>query len=642
MKLKYQLLFTLLFMSSVISESAHSLEQEQQRGVITNQDLQPRTVFFELEDIEGSSAYDVELVSYSQRWQKNHRFKIDTNTLRLRLTPGKYKVRTRTYNQNGYYGQWSGWQEFNVRLQLPEDYYPKEGDIISPIGKEKERITFEWVSNDGIVAYLFEVLNEKDELIEEKLINSYFTTTFLEVGKNYKWSITPLTYIGEEKDPELEKKYIPFEIKRPVENLTPIQIEIQEIPIAVRYEMEFQKKIGENKYAPPAVYESILPDFRARLEPGAYELRVRSVFRDGTKSDWGPPTPFFVPYTSAVARSPRDGLFRSSTLTPDRPEDANVEIEWEEVPGAPVYALFIYNDQGEVIQTHETTELSYTVQLDPEATYHYHIQAYSENESRRDPPKLGDRTYEFTLRPYTFINLGTTEEPSTFYGWTSYQTSRVSYESLSFDDNAEVINSLNGGSGEVALGYWHRFTNVGFLLTYNLSGIRLRDESYFYSTYGAQLGYRYLIDKKSRLRFWFGMARKSMPQLIARPGSNFLDVQNITTTGPYVQTSYMYDINDEYGIYGLLNYYQSAGQDSETPNGEPLNKMDSVNFSVFLSRVYKEKYRLRLGYSYKNERLFYPTISKFENDNSVRIDGHYISFNFEFAIGPTPYRQKDD
>lgn len=592
-----------------------------------------RTVYFELEKIEGGTKYDVELISLDGLWTAPHSFQIDSEVLRVRLSPGRYQVKTRTYDDEGYYGEWSPYMDFVIRHRLPTEFYPKEGDQVSPIGDAKEILTFEWVVTEGIDFYLFEVYDETGATIESKTISSYFTTSALDVGKKYSWSLTPLAFLEEAKDPNLEKRKIPFEILTPIENLTPVTIELVEQLKAVRYEIELQKKIAENTFSPPTIYDSILPEFKSRLDPGHYEIRVRSIFEDDTKSPWGPPSIFYVPFTSAVATSPRAGFLQSATLTATDPEDHPVEFEWRAVQSAPEYVLSIYNEDGEVIKTIDTTQTKITVPLPPAAEYYYFIQAYSVGEERRAPPNIDSRRpYKFKITEYKFIQLNVSEEPAALYSWVSYQASRVAYESSDFDLNSLTKNNLNAGSFELASGFWHRLSNIGLLATYNLSGITLRDQNYFYTTYGAQIGYRYLIDATSRLRVWAGYAKKDLPQLLASPGSPSLDVKNVSSSGMYYQASYLKDLSARWGLYGLVNFYQGKPSGSETPIGVPITSMRSILVNFSLSTTFKDDYRLRVGYAYKDEIAVYQSVVFPQFENEVKINGHYLMLSFEFGL----------
>ncbi len=248
----------LIFVGTMLPYRSHAQSPAPEiKNTQENADIPSRTVKFELNEIEGSSSYDVELVSLDRVWRKNHSFKIKGNILRVRLAPGRYRVKTRTYNIQNVYGSWSAWRDFFVDYKPPENIYPREGAVIRPISKEDEKIIFEWPEIKGTFAYLFEVRTIDDQLVERKVIKNYFRTVQLPIGKKYKWNIVPLAYEGEEKKYAVLAKYHSFEIGTPIPNTTPIVINVDGSVEAVRYEYEFVRFLSYTETTPPIIYESI-------------------------------------------------------------------------------------------------------------------------------------------------------------------------------------------------------------------------------------------------------------------------------------------------------------------------------------------------------------------------------------------------
>ena len=604
---------------------------DEAKSVRESQDIPARTVRFELGKVEGSSGYDVELISVDRRWSKTHNFKIKGELLRVRLSPGRYRVRTRTYNIENVYGPWSEWNTFMVAYKPPDKTYPADKAVIRPISKEDEKIVFEWPELPGTYAYLFEVKNANGKLIARKVLKNYFNTVTLPIANSYSWSIAPLSYEGEENSPNLQRVFKSFQILEPIPNTTPIAIQVQYSLDAYKYEYEFVRFLSYNETTEPTIYESAIPEFRASLEPGEYELRVRTVYRGGQKSDWGPAQRFYVPFTSAAPLEPDNG----ELLSADHPRESEVEVEWDDVPGAKRYILYIYNDQGFVIQKIETEETEAIAKVPADGTYHYHVQAYSYREKERNPPQVGDRTTMFKVGPYTFHNFNRAEEPTDYYGWAHWIVSQIAFEAKNFDNNSLTRNNLLGGTGQVALGMWERYTKLGLLGFADVSGFNIDSRNFIYYTYGAQLGYRWSLSETERMRTWAGVATKQLPELITRPGTNYLDVQNIQTKGFFIQGSYLRQISDLYAWYGMANFYQSMG-DSATPNDLQLRGMRSLQFGAYLSRVFGKSYRGRVGYTFKQEQASYVSTEAGRN-NTISSKAHYIGFMLEFAL-----REPDD
>ncbi len=618
----------LMFYGGLI-DSIYSIAQNSDQEIketIQNEDLPARTVKFELSEIEGSSGYDVELVSIDRVWKKNHSFKISGKVLRVRLASGRYRVRTRTYNIENINGDWSQWRDFFVEYKPVENIYPQEGALIKPISKEDEKIIFEWPEIKGVFAYLFEVRTIDDEIIEKKIIKNYFRTVQLPIGQKYKWNIQPLAYEGQEKTIKRLSKYNTFEVGKPIPNTTPISINVDGNQEAVRYEYEFVRFLSYTETTPPIIYESVLPEFRASLEPSEYELRVRAIYRNNKKSDWGPGQRFYVPFTSAAGKYPKE----NEIFNANHPKKSEVEIAWHQVDKAKKYILYVFNDQNEVVNKISTEKEIAIVKLPAGARYHYHVQAYSYREKERKPPSVGSRTIPFVISEYVYQKFSEAEEPSDLYGWANWVGSTVNYKSKNFDNNSLTTNNIFGGTGQLAIGYWERYTKLGLLLFGEMSGFTIADKTYQYSTYGVQLGKRFILDEGSRARIWFGWATKDLPELVTYPLTTFLDVQQVQARGIYIQANYLKPMTEKYSLYLVGSYFQDIGQNN-TPNGLDLEYLRGGALGAYISKSLGEKYKGRIGYSYKFDSSSYKsTESGFKN--RVDISGHYVSFLFEFAL----------
>lgn len=623
--------FLVLFLT-LTSSWASAQEQVAAKELPETRDLPARTVRFELGKVEGSIGYDVDLISIDRRWSKPHGFKIKGELLRVRLSPGRYRVRTRTYNIENVYGEWSPWNDFTVAYKPPENTYPADKAVIRPISKEDEKIVFEWPEMPGTYAYLFEVKNSSGKVIAKKVLKNYYNTVTLPIANTYTWAIAPLTYEGEEKSPKLQKTFKSFQILEPIPNTTPIAIKVQESLDAYKYEYEFVRFTSYNETTEPTIYESAIPEFRASLEPGEYELRARTVYRGNKKSDWGPAQRFYLPFTSAAPLEPKN----AELVGADHPYETEVEIEWKPVPGAKRYIVYIYNDKGAVIQKLESEKKTEAVAKVPaNATYHYHVQAYSYREKERTPPKVGDRTTMFKVGEYTYHNFNRAEEPTDYYGWLNWIMSQIDFESKNYDNNSLTRNKLLGGTGQLALGFWERYTKLGLLAFADVSGFNISARNFLYYTYGVQIGYRWRPSDLTRVRTWAGIATKQVPELLTHPGTNYLDVRNVETKGFYLQGSYLKQISDVYAWYGTGNFYQSMGR-SATPNSLPLRGMRSIQVGAYLSRVFGKSYRGRIGYTFKQEQASYVSTVSGRN-NTISSKAHFISLMLEFAL-----REPDD
>jgi hypothetical protein len=585
-----------------------------------------RRVRIELASVDGSIGYDVELVSIDRASRKRHKFKIKGSQLRARLTPGRYRVRARSYTSESVYGVWGNWKDFAISHKPPTNIYPAEGAVITPISDAKEKIVFQWPELPKTTAYLFEVRTEGGKTIEKKVVKNFSQTVELPINQKYNWSILPLTYEGEEKTIKDLTTYNSFQITNPHENTTSVIIKVSQDKADYKYEYELVRLTSDTEKTPPTVFESVIPEFRARLEPGEYEFRVRAVYKDETKSDWSSTTRFIVEFTSAAALSPKP----NQIFVALHPKKHPVEISWLPFSKTKRYIVYIYNQDGDVIQKVNTEKTKTSVSVPPGSRYYYHVQAHLPNAEERKPPPIGKRTVAFEVEKYGYHDLSEAEEPKNIYGWVSWIGSAVRYESKNFDNNSLTKNNLFGGTGQAAIGYWDRPSRLGLLGFAELSGFTIGQKKYLYQTFGLQIGKRFIFEEGARARVWLGWAAKNLPELITRPLTDFLEVRPITAQGLVLQGNYLRPWFGDYSLFFSANYFQDFGQ-NETPNGLKMEHLQGGTVGAYISKPFGTEYRGRLGYSYRFDSSSY-TSTEDGNVNQVDISGHYISVIFEFAI----------
>lgn len=589
------------------------------------EDLPARPLRIELEPIEGATGYRVEITSIDHRWQKPQIIEITSSTFRVNLSPGRYKVRTQSLVGGKPAGRRSRWLEFNVQYKPPKEIYPRPDQEVFPISDQEDEIVFEWPKAPGAVGYLFVLKDADGKVMIEKVVDKYFLPAKLAVNQKYSWSITPLSFKGEESNKSLKKRFNNFKLMAPKVSTFPAEIKLQTVTKALKYEYEFVRFITIDKTTEPSRFESVFPEFRVRLEPGEYEFRVRAIFEDKTKSDWGPPNRFYVKFPPIKVSRPRDG----ERLLADHPYVSEVDVKWAAQRDVKRYVVAVFDESGKLAQSVEVNDTKAKVSLPANQKYKIYVQPYNLTEQDR-PLAYEFVKSEFMVRPFVYEKFAVGEEPSAFYGWAQWLTSMVQYESKNYDNNSHTLNQIWGGSGEGAIGWWHRRTRLGLLAYANLSGFDIDGDRFTYLTYGLHAGARIIRDNGDRLRLWAGWSKKVLPELVTHPGTDFLSLQEISSAGLSVQATYLRSLNSTYSIYGLISGYLQMKQ-GETPNDKTLNSMQSYQLSAFLSRVFSERYNGRVGYSYKLEEANYDsTVSG--KTNTVYIDGHYLSFIFEFAI----------
>jgi hypothetical protein len=577
-----------------------------------------RVVNVELGYVRGSAGYEAEFVALDAN---NNTFILKTKATRMRflLNPGRYRIRTRSFDIKERVGSWSRWHDFAVSFKQPKTVYPSDGTVIMPVSTTSEKLFFEWPIVPNAVGYLLEIRTHEGELIKRKVVKKFYQSQRLPIDRTYTWAVLPLAFEGEETNhPELKAIHT-FRISKPVADTTPLVI-LSDSPndnLDVKYEYEFTKYVGGKKVSDPLTFQVPTSEFRARFEYGEYSVRVRSTYRGEVTSEWGATKKFFIQLNSALIKKPSPNQIVRPKTEPMTP----VEISWFRVAQADRYILFVFDKNGKLIDRVETKETQAVVQLLNDTSYQVLVESYLPNETERKPPLASQATLSFKVGA---------ENPRDFYGRIGWTNSVVKYSSFNYDNNAQTTNNIFGDTGEASLGFWQKKSNWGGLGFVELTGIDIASQKYSYFTYGLQIGKRYNLEDGKRAIMWVGYTRKNLPELLTRPLTSFFEIKSIQADGIYLQGNYMRPWTKNLELLFSANFFYGIGN-ANTPSGAPLESLQSGTAGVYISRAVGRDYRARLGYSYRNESSLY-TSSQPGFSNKVDTTGHMINLIFEFPV----------
>src|SRR5690606_17212094 len=95
-------------------------------------DVPARNTIIEFNPVDDAVKYQVQIRSYSRFWAHNYAFELPSSDpkLRIRLNPGKYGLRTRAFDAQGFYGPWSKWQPFWIHYTPSSGVYPADGAVV--------------------------------------------------------------------------------------------------------------------------------------------------------------------------------------------------------------------------------------------------------------------------------------------------------------------------------------------------------------------------------------------------------------------------------------------------------------------------------------------------------------------------------
>ncbi len=606
----------------------------------TEVDVPARNTIIEFNPVEGATKYQVQIRSYSRFWAHNYAFELPTEDpkLRIRLNPGKYGLRTRAFDGNGFYGPWSRWQPFWIHYTESNAVYPADGAVVKPKSGVRELINFEWPVDKKALGYLFVLRDGDGNIIRKDVVRTPWNLIEVELSSKYSWAYFPLhtakAFKAKDHELPIEQTYYSFRVQGPAPGTKDMQVTATASPRAVKYQFEFLKldRLGERGNS--SVFESPVPDFKISIAPGTYEARVRTFFDDKSVSDWSPPWQFFVPYEKVRPIAPAD----NEEIDPQDFEQP-VKFKWHPQLDVNHYKLYVYDTEGNFVKSYETEKPEVDGTLDHGKSYRWLVVPYSANQSEIKPPEMPDYASRVKVKTYIPLLMSSSEEPSHIYGWGRYYTSMIDYEGSNYDLNSRVNQPIYGGTGEVALGYWHRKSRLGLLGHVGLSGFAIEDRVYNYASGGLHVGYRHFMQNGNRLRVWLGYAYQEFPEFLRDPFIKNYDYHRVKTAGPQLQVSYMGDFDNypKYGwhVYGVV--YQGA-KGIETPNG--LDPVPELSFTLGAFGTYKwtDDQKWMLGYAYRQENIRYKSNDRTGLDNYSTTSGHYLNLSIEFGLAKQKYK----
>lgn len=589
----------------------------------------------EIDPVEGAESYEIEIIPKAEKITNSSLYKIagSSNDLRVRLAPGDYLVKTRTLDKKGRHSEWSAPQQFTVALKLLKDVYPANQAVISPASAAPESLTFQWPKAKNVFGYYFVLKNSLGQTIADKKIKDNWLSLNIEIDSSYSWSVTSLSK-GQWESPgvtaDTETQSYQFRIAGPPADSRPITVSAKALPGAVKYQFEFLKlgSLGEIKSA--SVIEGQLNELKSHLAPGTYEVRVRSCYADQSTSDWSVPFKFFVPSLPAKTTYPA----AKSTIEPTDDLNSKVQFEWQAVPDAHHYLVYVYDQDGNYLTRFESTEPKVIGTLEHAKDYQWMVLPYSFDQNHIDHPKIDQSLSTFSIKPYTPLRLAAAEEPNNIYSWARYYTSITDYVGKNYDLNSLVNQKIYVNALEAAVGFWHRQSRFGLLAHGGVSGFIVENHLHNFANAGLHLGYRYISTGGTRIRAWLGTTYLEFPEFLKSPYVDLVDYKRIKSLGPQLQLSYMDELRGKpnYGYHLYAVFFQQA-KSLSTPNGLPQEEHLNYTLGVFGTYRASEQMKWQLGYAYKHESIEYKSSDRSGENNSSTFSGHYINLSLEWGFG---------
>ncbi len=606
-------------------KSAPSASSEESSNVTP--DLSPLLVSLKLNNIELDDQYDIEIKPAPRRSHRNEvyassRSEILSTDSHGRESPGSFLYRTRPIYDKKPESIWSEWRPFRIPYTPFGRVSPADGEIIQPQSDQPEKVFFEWADVPGASSYHLRIYDPIGNPIIDTQTDQSRAAILLLNNADYYWTVRP-QFSEPEKD-ALAEQSIRFHFT--LTDFTPDPSgKVDNEKKAIRYQYEIQRPISERRKKEPTVFESRSLNFRVRLGPGAYEFRSRPLRVGKSEIPWSATQRFSVPIPfSEQPASPK------KTLEAVDDNRNPVRFTWKSRNGATQYRVLLYRKTGELANEEITTGTSLTMALPHQKSYRIHVAAMNSDDVTRDPVLLAVASQSFDIGTYKKLALAAAEEPSQLYGWARYQVSMIGFQAQNSDNNTKINKDLFGGTGELAIGYWHRKSNFGLVGIGALSGFTIGQKSFQYLSAGVLGGYRFVAGKNKRFRIWLGPTYREIPEILSSPSSKTY-FKNVSTLGPELRVSFLKDISSKMGMQVGLNIYQGI-LDVKTPNG--LKMKEAISYNLGFTGTYKYKNGVvgMAGYAYQVDSAKYATSDIEGRPNTLSYRGHYLSVSLLMGL----------
>lgn len=628
-------LFLVLFLVGSLRSYGQTVAEikAQTPEIVSDENSTPaRSVRIDLNTVEGAETYEVHVLPAKKIWTEPWKFQVtnEETFVRLRLSPGEYAVKTRSWSTKKQPGPWSELQYFWVQFRPPNDIYPAANAAIEPKSKDIETLIFEWPKVTGAQWYYFRLKDNKGQLLRTALTKQTYLKSELKVSSEYQWSVMPLSRQDESAkllENDAQAIYNKFKVLSAPDNTRGTLVKVAETKKTFKYQFEVVKIKKDGSFGEPSMFDSYEPQMRFRLPPSQYEARVRSIFEDKSTSEWSAPFRFFIKRYPPVKLEPNANAAVESTDD----VESKVVLKWQKDPEAASYVVSIFNNEDQIIYKKQTDTTELEVRLPHHATYRWMVKSFSKREPAAKDERPDETAQAFTINEYIKLNLGVAEESSQAYGWLRHISSVADYRGQNYDNNAIVTQTLFTGEGEMAAGYWSRRNKLGILAHASLAGFLLQGQNYTYANYGVHGGYRRLLDNGARLRLWLGATYQELPEILTHPFTNEINVKYAKNLGPQLQISYLQQVYDKLGWHAYTSAFLSS-KDMGSPNGLSQNPTWSYKFGV--QGIYKasNEHKWMVGYTYKVDQVSYKSTDPVNLPNTASLTGHYLNLTYEFAF----------
>lgn len=167
-----------------------------------------------------------------------------------------------------------------------------------------------------------------------------------------------------------------------------VEIEFEAIEGATKYEIQVVQKGAKRK---PMRFQLKAPFWTASIKPGLYSMQIRSFDDRGVPGDWSPPTDLQVKLPAIIPITPQTGTIIKS----GRADEQNVKFQWEPVPEAAKYEIFVRSNTSDFKKEEVIEGTSLDVALPAGQNYEWNAVAI---DSKGEKGEVLEQPFQFEMR----------------------------------------------------------------------------------------------------------------------------------------------------------------------------------------------------------------------------------------------------
>jgi hypothetical protein len=249
-------------------------------------DKKRRLTNFEWDPMPGAKSYEIE-IKPKKGDGKSFLFNVNTTSWNGDLKPGKYTMRLRSKDHRGVPGEWSGAEEFGVKLQAIEPVFPRENSEVKSDDSEIAEVNFKWEESPYAKSYEVVVKDESGKVLSTSTETSNQLSLKLPVAAKYSWTIIGTDEFNEKGQAAAAPAAFTLlgkqlELPRIKEPETPYvrQLTWEKVEQSQKYEFSLKRKDGNSKKWKVIVEgeknETSL-DFLSTYKGGNYQLKITAI-----------------------------------------------------------------------------------------------------------------------------------------------------------------------------------------------------------------------------------------------------------------------------------------------------------------------------------------------------------------------------